>query len=225
MSAEKAAQAAALREQGMTGTAIAARMGISKTRAYELLNDPDGSKTRARKRQYDLECTVCGGRASGTTPSRMVNRDEPVCAACSGAHYATWSREAIILAIQEWADEHGGVPPSATDWNRHQAQGRGMDEGVDEWRSGAWPSTVTVQNYFGSWNAAIEAAGFTPTPSGHYGRDGEDPQIIAEIAERYRQGESGWALAKAYNCTPCAIYYRLDKAGVERRQQATRVAA
>src|SRR3954452_2749048 len=76
---------------------------------------------RCRKNQYDLVCVACGGRASGTDPGRMFNRDEPVCITCSREHYAVWTPDAIVLAIQEWADAHGGIPPTANDWNRAHA--------------------------------------------------------------------------------------------------------
>ncbi len=62
-----------------------------------------------------------------------------------------WTRERIIAAIQEWA-ERFGHPPASGDWRF----------GVAPY----WPATSTVQNRFGSWNAAISAAGFTPLRSG-----------------------------------------------------------
>jgi hypothetical protein len=104
---------------------------------------------RCRKAQYDLVCVECGGRVSGTDPGRIPNLDEPVCANCAGGHYAIWTREAIACAIQEWADEHGGIPPAATDWLRARARN---DSRVT--------SVTNVQKRFGTWNAAIRAAGF-----------------------------------------------------------------
>ena len=60
-----------------------------------------------------------------------------------------WTRERIVVAMQAWAAERGR-PPAA-----------------DEWRvSGLWehPSQGTVRNVFGSWSAAVVAAGFVPRP-------------------------------------------------------------
>jgi len=39
----------------------------------------------------------------------------------------------------------------------------------------------------------------------------------AEICRRYQEGEDGPALARAAGCTPATIYYRLKRAGIERR--------
>lgn len=60
--------------------------------------------------------------------------------------YRYWTRERIIVAFQEWADEHGR-PPKAHEW----------DKGTP-----SYPARVTAAAVFGSWNAAMEAAGFTP---------------------------------------------------------------
>jgi hypothetical protein len=41
---------------------------------------------------------------------------------------------------------------------------RDWPEKVARLRAGNWLTVPTVQHYFGSWNAAIEAAGLTPRP-------------------------------------------------------------
>jgi len=62
-----AAQAADLRAQGLSGLRIAAQLGISKTYAYELINDPTGEQGRQRKEQYGGTCAECGARTSYVT--------------------------------------------------------------------------------------------------------------------------------------------------------------
>lgn len=57
-----------------------------------------------------------------------------------------WTRERVIAAIQEWAREHG-EPPRSLEWRR---------------ATPAFPHDATVKRLFGSWNAAIAAAGFEP---------------------------------------------------------------
>jgi len=57
-----------------------------------------------------------------------------------------WSRSLIIAAIERWALEHG-EPPRSREWDC-----------IGEY----WPSKGTVRMHFGSWNLAIEAAGFAP---------------------------------------------------------------
>jgi DNA-binding CsgD family transcriptional regulator len=163
---------------------------------------------RCRKRQYDLTCVECGGRVDGTTPSKIPNLDEPVCASCAAGHYAIWTPEAIVCAIQEWADEHGGIPPSANDWWRARARGY----------SGACnPNHVIAR--FGSWNAGIRAAGFTPHAGGPLG-GGYTPltsQQRAECARRYAAGESSTSIAADFGCSPLTVVNWVRKAGVEIR--------
>lgn len=144
--AEKAARAAELYAQGMTGARIAEIMGISQTYTYALLNDPDGTKERKRKRSYDKTCVDCGGRVSGTDPGK--SSPVPRCSPCSRAwQHETrhWTPERVIAEIRARAVD--GVPPSA----RVVA-----------------PSGLLhmAQREFGTWNAAVAAAGFDPRPVG-----------------------------------------------------------
>lgn len=63
-----------------------------------------------------------------------------------------WSRDEMVEAIQRFAVEHGRVP-TANAWH---GQRRHPD----------YPSESAVERGFGSWNAAIEAAGFEPRGQG-----------------------------------------------------------
>lgn len=67
-----------------------------------------------------------------------------------------WSREEIVELIRKWAAEHDGEVPRTRDW---RFNGAGCVKGT-------FPTTTTVANRFGSWAAAIEAAGFVPRPPG-----------------------------------------------------------
>lgn len=62
-----------------------------------------------------------------------------------GGSQEVWSDEQMIRALRTWATEHDGEPPTYKDWNR-SAPGH--------------PSHRAVVNRFGSWNNALEAAGF-----------------------------------------------------------------
>ena len=64
-------------------------------------------------------------------------------------------------AIRRWTRRYG-EPPGADDWSAAMARGR--PEKLARLRERDWPCAPTVQHYFGSWNAAIEAAGLTPRP-------------------------------------------------------------
>lgn len=173
---------------------------------------------RCRKAQYDLVCVDCGGRVSGTDPGKMSNVEEPVCRSCAGRHYARWDRDAIIAAIQEWADQNGGIPPAATDWNTSMARAIGHPEKAEKFLAdGCWPTATSVQDYFESWNAAIKAAGFEPRASGCYGRDGELDEVIQSTAARYLAGMTSPQIAAEDGVSATAVQYRLKKAGVQMR--------
>lgn len=79
-----------------------------------------------------------------------------------------YTHDEIIAAILRWADDHD-EPPAQADWNpallrRHArvmaAKAVGHLQRIAEYDSGDWPSSTTVVKYFGSWNAALAAAGF-----------------------------------------------------------------
>src|SRR4051794_26415796 len=55
------------------------------------------------------------------------------------------SRAHVLDAIRAWADERGR-PPTQADWTAHP--------------DARWPSYMTVTTHFGTWRAALEAAGF-----------------------------------------------------------------
>jgi len=75
-----------------------------------------------------------------------------------------WTREAIICAIQRWVNEYGDIPGSKL-WGGSK-------------RPRGYPNTATVKERFGSWNAAIRAAGYTPRPRGVPGHI--DPEYTIE---------------------------------------------
>lgn len=105
-----------------------------------------------------------------------------------------WTRDAILLAIREWADEHGGIPPSANDFHRGRAVGLPL------------PSVERVQARFGSWDAAIIAAGFEPHARGPVGGFTRLTEVQRrECARRYAAGESSSRIAADLGCSPRAV--------------------
>jgi len=80
-----------------------------------------------------------------------------------------WGPDAIIAAILAWADEHNGQPPKRRDWNV---------AGPDH------PGGEPVYRVFGSWRAALTAAGFdTPEPPPTRAEGWDQDAILDAIAD------------------------------------------
>jgi hypothetical protein len=79
-----------------------------------------------------------------------------------------WTPERVLSALRAFADEHGR-PPTAGDWSAPGPH---------------YPSRLVVRKRFGCWNAALQAAGLTPTL-----RAWTNDQITAALrAEAQRRG-------------------------------------
>ena len=162
--AERLTQIRVLQAAGLTRREIAARLAMTPSGVRNIINDPDGSKQRARRATYTGTCADCGTptRSNGTSkPSPRC----PECAARANAEAALkWTPELILARIQEWAGLYG-EPPAIPDWQpttcydvyHDWARARRFVEA-----NGHWPWSNTVIQRFGSWNAAISAAGFEP---------------------------------------------------------------
>lgn len=115
-----------------------------------------------KRHSYCGTCVDCGARTGysgvGTKPSEH-------CGDCASLASSVWTRGAIVGAIQLWAERHG-QQPAAIDWNTTLARKVGRPE-----RGHEFPNTSTVLYAFGTWNAAMAAAGFTPVRAGHYRDD------------------------------------------------------
>src|ERR1044072_550897 len=119
---------------------------------------------RCRKAQYAGTCDTCGGATNGTTPSRGVPTR---CATC-----LHWTREAVLDALRDWGDDHGGVPP------------RTCDALIGAEGHGPLRDEATVRRFFGTWNAALLAAGYVAL---HKDRR---PETMEAILVAVRAGES-----------------------------------
>ena len=159
---------------------------------------------RCRKRSYDLVCVDCGGRVDGTTPSKMADRDTPVCLGCAADHYSRWTADAIIEALQAWTREHG-MSPGAETWRAAKVEGADV------------PTVNHVQYRFGSWNAGLAAAGLAPRPTGRPPGSGLTLEQRAECARRYAAGESSVAIAADLGCGSPTVRHWARMAGVQIR--------
>lgn len=221
--AERAAEAARLRAEGLKLREVAERMGLSVSYAHALLKDPDGSLDRARKQSYGSPCVDCGKPTNGSNGAQgAADR----CWSCNGNHTRRLHRRWLTESFEEWVDMFG-VPPAVLDWSEAHARNAGQ-----EWRTERaqgtgrpWPSPKSAQDHYGSWNAFIRAHGWDPFEVGHYGRDGEDPAVIAETARLYVEERlSTPQIAEQMGVTAGTVQYRLEKAGVPRRSVSEAVA-
>jgi hypothetical protein len=142
---------------------IAAEMGAGLSTVNGWLSDPDGSRLAARKRSYAGICIDCGAATDGSDGPGLASKRCLSCWAQYQREAARWTRRAIITAINVWADEHGGIPPTASAWNatlaRQHPEGSAAGFLADRHR---WPATSTVVRRFGSWSAAVRAADLEP---------------------------------------------------------------
>lgn len=104
----------------------------------------------------------------------------------------TWSRVRIIEAMRAWRREEGRAPRSY-DWAPDTGRAMGMlrpEPARFETEHPRWPSTSCVRDHFGSFSAALRAAGF---PARIPPRELSRPERVA-AARRLR--ERGWTVAR-----------------------------
>jgi transcriptional regulator with XRE-family HTH domain len=169
--AERAAEAKALRDKGLTQIKIAVEMGISRSYAAELLSDPTGEGSRARKRVYCGTCRRCGVATTGSNGRALAPKFCKECTATIRHDLRRWTQEAIIGAIQLFARRHGR-PPSASEWLYGP-------------RLPCYPPVSVVQREFGSWANGIVAAGFPRNSPGSYERTARTKEIASQSMREY----------------------------------------
>lgn len=169
--AERLRQVQAGVAAGLTQRQIADMLGVSHSAIRSVLNDPDGSKQRARREGYVGECVDCGGetRSNGTsTPSSR-------CPSCAKAAMFRWTHESVIEAIRAFADRYGRAP-TVCDFSpanarqtmakiKSSGRKRRYAEMIERFQTdGCWPAAASVVDLFGSFGEALIAAGFETNP-------------------------------------------------------------
>lgn len=163
-------QARALKKKGLTNKQLQEHFGVKKDTIRRWL-DPEyderaKASQRARKESYQGTCVICGTPTSG---SYGPNNVQTLCYEHKMQNRPPkphlWPKERIIKAMQDW-ETIFGEPPSMVDWNSTQARKMGDFDRADyfDQNKDLWPWFSQVFRAFGSWNAGIEAAGFTPRP-------------------------------------------------------------
>jgi len=72
--------------------------------------------------------------------------------------------EEIVRLIGQWAEQYGS-PPTALDWDAARARRLGHGWRAQRFAAGGWPTARIVRGAFGTFNAAVEQAGFVPRPA------------------------------------------------------------
>lgn len=162
--AEKVARAQALRAEGLTFREIGERMGAAIQTVDSWLNDPDGSRLAARKASYRGTCVDCGAPTNGNDGRAKAAAR---CVPCAARAQTIWTPETVVAAMRRFHDRYGRAPVM-TDFNTALACRLGHPEKAERfYADGDYPTTPSVQRVFGTWNAAITAAGFEPLAIGH----------------------------------------------------------
>lgn len=103
--AERAAEVARLLADGLNGIQIAERLGISRSYAYGLIGDPDGSADKERKASYGRPCIEGCGR---TTDGSNGRTGAPLrCIECQ--QHKNDERNARIFEAWERGDTAGAI--------------------------------------------------------------------------------------------------------------------
>lgn len=176
-SSEAVAEAQEMRERGLTYREIGEHFGVSLKTAFDWCNDPDLERSRERKEGYRGECVECGGP---TTGCNGPDKAPKVCVEC-----LYWTPEEIVASMQAFFERHGHSPGERESGEAYEM-----------------PSNTPVYRIFGSWTAAVEAAGL---PVGQDKRPETTDAIFAAI----RSGERTAEIAARYGVTQKAISNRV----------------
>lgn len=118
------------------------------------------------------------------------------------SQHSRFTPEEILDAIRRWNVQYG-APPKSADWDPSRAERHGHSDRAARFRNGDWPSVRMVRRQFGTFGAAITAAGFdAPAPTGTKPKlDGPEEVLRAIRAWTRRYGEppsqSDWDPARA----------------------------
>lgn len=87
---------------------------------------------------------------------------------------AAYTHDECIALAKVWERETG-APPTCSDWNPARRRTmirtlltriRDHRDAIQQFEEGGYPSAITVRKLFGSWNAFMHSAGWTPREGG-----------------------------------------------------------
>jgi hypothetical protein len=156
ITAAQVAEMKRLRAKGLAAPAVGTTLGLSASTVRNWWNagecvDCGGPTERSRRSREGKRCETCLRLWIGSDEGRAAR--------------TRWTNERVIEAIVWWAAEHG-EPPALLDFSPRHCFDRGdLERGLHAERliaEGHICWFMTAVHRFGSWNAAILAAGFTP---------------------------------------------------------------
>lgn len=101
------------------GLEVAWLLGVSRSYASSLMNDPDGSIDRERKARYAGTCEKCGGPTDGSNGRPKAPKVCMRCLVVNGSparragptrSYAIWTEQKCLDSIVRWVDRNGRIP-------------------------------------------------------------------------------------------------------------------
>lgn len=206
----KAAEAARLRGLGKTYREIGEALGVSNSMVADLLCDPDRSRTLARRETYRTPCPDCGVLTGGSEGRKPGQR----CSACA-AKAREITPEQILAAFTRFYQVTGRAPTTVDAMHAAGQRDRLTAERlaeVDDPDAPWLPYPSTVSHRFGSWQAAVRAAGITPAPWGYSARRTPYPRrypappggfrgdILARLAEGPARSDELTSMPSATLC-------------------------
>lgn len=119
------------------------------------------NKRRERPRGVSGKIVVFGPRGSSELQAAFMQNGKDLIEDRLGQYLSLedgryWTEEKIKREIQSWVKRHG-LPPTSAEWSVPADRPNFFRGEV-----GRRPTSSTVQRVFGSWNAAIRAAGYEP---------------------------------------------------------------
>ena len=131
----------------------------------------------------------------------------------------TWTQDDVIDALRDWHRAYAEVP-TAADWDRWAAYEHGGPAKVKRLleHPAPVPGAATVIARFGSWKAAVVAAGLVPRSETR----GLDGSSLREMAALYESGLSTVQVAARLGVAPKTVRDRLHPLGVTLRPQRRR---
>jgi hypothetical protein len=217
-------------------------MQVTPEYVAQLLRDPDGERNRRSYRRYQrplgddhIICCICGRELlifgshlryahsidvaeyrrrfpdapTVSSSEREVRRDLFADQRDRPGEAKYWTKQRIITAIRRWAAQREGRPPTKAQWWR--AEGVAPFDRIPE-----RPSVYTVVSRFGSWSAAIEAAGFEPR-----GRGAQPGQVQAHCKRGHPLiGPKADVYVRPDGYLDCRVCGRMRQEAYHRRKKA-----